>query len=48
MAVTFQIRFITNTQGMPQPQMLNIARKAKNFFRRENGTGYPVWRLKVS
>jgi homeodomain interacting protein kinase len=43
-----QIRYISQTQGLPAEHMLNSATKTSRFFLREsNGTSYPYWRLKV-
>jgi homeodomain interacting protein kinase len=43
-----QIRYISQTQGLPAEHMLNSATKTSRFFVREsNGTSYPYWRLKV-
>jgi len=44
-----QIRYISQTQGLPSEYMLNVATKTKRFFVREVcETHYPFWRLKVS
>ena len=44
-----QIRYISQTQGLPAEHMLNAATKTARFFTRENTEGaYPFWRLKVS
>jgi len=44
-----QIRYISQTQGLPTEYMLNAATKTKRFFVREVcETHYPFWRLKVS
>jgi len=44
-----QIRYISQTQGLPSEYMLNAATKTKRFFVREVcETHYPFWRLKVS
>jgi len=43
-----QIRYISQTQGLPSEYMLNAATKTKRFFVREVcETHYPFWRLKV-
>lgn len=43
-----QIRYISQTQGLPAEHMLNAATKTSRFFVREsNGTSYPYWRLKL-
>jgi len=44
-----QIRYISQTQGLPSEYMLTAATKTKRFFVREVcETHYPFWRLKVS
>jgi len=44
-----QIRYISQTQGLPSEYMLNAATKTKRFFVREVcETHYPFWRLKVT
>jgi len=44
-----QIRYISQTQGLPSEYILNAATKTKRFFVREVcETHYPFWRLKVS
>jgi len=43
-----QIRYISQTQGLPSEQMLNNATKTQRFFFRETEqTPYPFWRLKT-
>lgn len=43
-----QIRYISQTQGLPSEQMLNNATKTTRFFYRETEqTPYPFWRLKT-
>ncbi|XP_013401549.1 homeodomain-interacting protein kinase 2 isoform X2 [Lingula anatina] len=43
-----QIRYISQTQGLPPEHMLSNATKTTKFFNREStGTGYPFWRLKT-
>ena len=43
-----QIRYISQTQGLPAEHMLNAATKTARFFTRENTeSSYPFWRLKV-
>lgn len=44
----FQIRYISQTQGIPAEHMLNNATKTTKFFYRDNESTYPFWRLKVS
>ena len=44
-----QIRYISQTQGLPAEHMLSNATKTTRFFIRENtDSNYPFWRLKVS
>lgn len=43
-----QIRYISQTQGMPAEHMLSSATKTARFFIRENtDSNYPFWRLKT-
>ncbi|KAK7480389.1 hypothetical protein BaRGS_00028308, partial [Batillaria attramentaria] len=43
-----QIRYISQTQGLPAEQMLNNATKTTRFFVRDNSdSSYPFWRLKL-
>ena len=45
----FQIRYISQTQGLPTEGLLNNATKTTRFFLRDNtDSSYPFWRLKVS
>ena len=45
----FQIRYISQTQGLPTEGLLNNATKTTRFFMRDNtDSSYPFWRLKVS
>ena len=41
-----QIRYISQTQGIPTENMLNNATKTNRFFYRETDSNYPFWRLK--
>lgn len=41
-----QIRYISQTQGVPSEPMLNSATKTSRFFYREADSTYPFWRLK--
>ena len=43
----FQIRYISQTQGIPAENMLNSATKTAKFFYRDNESPHPFWRLKV-
>jgi len=42
-----QIRYISQTQGLPLEHMLNSATKTQKFFKREVDSNYPYWRLKT-
>ena len=42
-----QIRYISQTQGLPTEHMLNSASKTAKFFYRDLESTYPFWRLKV-
>lgn len=42
-----QIRYICQTQGLPNEHMLNQATKTSRFFYRETNSSYPFWRLKA-
>lgn len=42
-----QIRYISQTQGLPAEHMLNAATKTTRFFFRETDSNYPFWRLKT-
>jgi len=42
-----QIRYISQTQGLPAEHMLNNASKTVKFFYRDRDTTYPFWRLKT-
>ncbi|KAG8186764.1 hypothetical protein JTE90_010658 [Oedothorax gibbosus] len=42
-----QIRYISQTQGLPAEHMLNAATKTTRFFFRETDSSYPFWRLKT-
>lgn len=41
-----QIRYISQTQGLPAEHMLNAAAKTTRFFHRQTDSNYPFWRLK--
>ena len=44
-----QLRYISQTQGLPAEQMLSAATKTPRFFVREHTDGYNAfWRIKVS
>ncbi|CAG9800548.1 unnamed protein product [Chironomus riparius] len=40
-----QIRYISQTQGLPTEHMLNSASKTEKFFYRDEDSTYPFWRL---
>ncbi|OWA52292.1 Homeodomain-interacting protein kinase 2 [Hypsibius exemplaris] len=42
-----QIRYISQTQGLPPEHMLNNATKTTKFFYRDTRGMYPFWRLKT-
>uniref|UniRef100_T1J591 non-specific serine/threonine protein kinase n=1 Tax=Strigamia maritima TaxID=126957 RepID=T1J591_STRMM len=42
-----QIRYISQTQGLPPEHMLNRAHKTPRFFYRDTEGSYPFWRLKT-
>ncbi|XP_078669545.1 homeodomain-interacting protein kinase 1-like isoform X1 [Branchiostoma floridae x Branchiostoma belcheri] len=43
-----QIRYISQTQGLPPEHMLNAATKTSRFFmRQDTEVNYPLWRLKT-
>ncbi|KAK2715513.1 hypothetical protein QYM36_010199 [Artemia franciscana] len=42
-----QIRYISQTQGVPSEKMLNAATKTPKFFYRDFDSNYPFWRLKT-
>ncbi|KAK6625837.1 hypothetical protein RUM43_006136 [Polyplax serrata] len=42
-----QIRYISQTQGLPTENMLNNASKTTKFFYRDMDSTYPFWRLKT-
>ncbi|XP_021954938.1 homeodomain-interacting protein kinase 3 isoform X2 [Folsomia candida] len=42
-----QIRYISQTQGLPTEHMLNSASKTTKFFYRDLDSTYPFWRLKT-
>ncbi|XP_065318100.1 uncharacterized protein LOC135926233 isoform X2 [Gordionus sp. m RMFG-2023] len=43
-----QIRFISQTQGLPPQHMLNVAVKTEQFFCKESNGKYHYWRMKTS
>ncbi|XP_070550839.1 homeodomain-interacting protein kinase 2-like isoform X2 [Ptychodera flava] len=42
-----QIRYISQTQGLPAEHLLSAATKTTRFFRRDINSEYPLWRLKT-
>lgn len=42
-----QIRYISQTQGVPPEHMLNNASKTTKFFYRDREVSYPFWRLRT-
>ncbi|KAG7467913.1 hypothetical protein MATL_G00137240 [Megalops atlanticus] len=43
-----QIRYISQTQGLPGEQLLNAGTKTARFFCRESDSPYAAWRLKTT
>ncbi|XP_042198124.1 homeodomain-interacting protein kinase 1 isoform X2 [Callorhinchus milii] len=42
-----QIRYISQTQGLPAEYLLSAGTKTTRFFNRDPDSGYPLWRLKT-
>lgn len=42
-----QIRYISQTQGLPAEYLLSAGTKTSRFFNRGPDSSYPLWRLKV-
>lgn len=42
-----QIRYISQTQGLPAEHLLNKGTKTVRFFTKESDSPYASWRLKV-
>ncbi|XP_069484834.1 homeodomain-interacting protein kinase 2 isoform X4 [Ambystoma mexicanum] len=42
-----QIRYISQTQGLPAEYLLSAGTKTSRFFNRDTGSPYPLWRLKT-
>nr|XP_006812981.1 PREDICTED: homeodomain-interacting protein kinase 2-like isoform X2 [Saccoglossus kowalevskii] len=42
-----QIRYISQTQGLPAEHLLSKATKTTRFFRRDINNDYPLWRIKT-
>ncbi|KAM4618931.1 homeodomain-interacting protein kinase 3-like isoform 2-T2 [Polymixia lowei] len=43
-----QIRYISQTQGVPGEQLLNKGTKTSRFFRKESDSPYASWRIKTT
>ncbi|XP_072519086.1 homeodomain-interacting protein kinase 3a isoform X2 [Salminus brasiliensis] len=43
-----QIRYISQTQGVPGEQLLNVGTKTSRFFCKESDLPYAAWRLKTT
>ncbi|XP_062317789.1 homeodomain-interacting protein kinase 3a [Osmerus eperlanus] len=43
-----QIRYISQTQGLPGEHMLNVGTKTSRFFCKESDSPYAAWRLKTT
>uniref|UniRef100_A0A9J7ZA21 non-specific serine/threonine protein kinase n=1 Tax=Cyprinus carpio carpio TaxID=630221 RepID=A0A9J7ZA21_CYPCA len=43
-----QIRYISQTQGLPGEQLLNVGTKTARFFCKESDSPYTAWRLKTT
>ncbi|XP_065421625.1 homeodomain-interacting protein kinase 2 isoform X2 [Chrysemys picta bellii] len=43
-----QIRYISQTQGLPAEYLLSSGTKTTRFFNRDTDSPYPLWRLKVN
>uniref|UniRef100_A0A8C4SUT1 non-specific serine/threonine protein kinase n=1 Tax=Erpetoichthys calabaricus TaxID=27687 RepID=A0A8C4SUT1_ERPCA len=42
-----QIRYISQTQGLPAEYLLSAGTKTSRFFNRDPDSGYPLWKLKL-
>ncbi|MEE6527293.1 hypothetical protein FKM82_028574, partial [Ascaphus truei] len=42
-----QIRYISQTQGLPAEYLLSSGTKTTRFFNRDGDSPYPLWRLKT-
>lgn len=42
-----QIRYISQTQGLPAEYLLSAGTKTSRFFNRGPDSSYPLWKLKV-
>ena len=45
---SLQIRYISQTQGLPAEYLLSAGTKTIRFFNRGPDSSYPLWRLKVA
>ena len=45
--LSLQIRYISQTQGLPAEYLLSAGTKTTRFFNRDTDSPYPLWRLKV-
>ncbi|XP_038675954.1 homeodomain-interacting protein kinase 1-like isoform X4 [Scyliorhinus canicula] len=43
-----QIRYISQTQGLPAEYLLSAGTKTTRFFNRDPDSGYPLWKLKTT
>ncbi|XP_016367012.1 homeodomain-interacting protein kinase 3-like isoform X1 [Sinocyclocheilus rhinocerous] len=43
-----QIRYVSQTQGLPGEQLLNVGTKTARFFIKESDSPYTAWRLKTT
>uniref|UniRef100_A0AAR2JFY7 non-specific serine/threonine protein kinase n=1 Tax=Pygocentrus nattereri TaxID=42514 RepID=A0AAR2JFY7_PYGNA len=43
-----QIRYISQTQGLPGEKLLNVGTKTSRFFCKESDSAYAAWRLKTT
>lgn len=46
-SLMLQIRYISQTQGLPGEHLLNVGTKTSRFFCKESDSPYSAWRLKV-
>lgn len=44
---SLQIRYISQTQGLPGEQLLNVGTKTARFFCKESDSPYATWRMKA-
>lgn len=48
LSLSTQIRYISQTQGLPGEHLLNKGTKTSRFFSKESDSPYASWRLKVT